>query len=437
MVCANSCIQLIINTHEILHRGIPDINPALDHEMKHNNAENRAVDATLCSLELLQVFKNYQIPVPRKKEYSDTKNTDNDSNNVTNRRLSKRNSKTNFVDLLKRTSISSSSYNEQDDDNQQYDNLSEIELIPLKIHIGLAMGELCHIIVGLPNFQNDSSANEINSKQHSSNIKGRLEYCISGSVVKEAGDLLNAAKSGEISISANCWFIVKEKLELSFKNTGKYWNSFKIRDEPNGLIPGSVMKITDKGKKEQKAFGKDIQNGRLINQDDHGMIDAMQMMQSITTVLEKGEGNISQHGDNRQLQVASLAYIEESLSKYLLSSSTSSDESRDYNQIRSIISVFIRFSSLDVSSFSNPETVDKANKALCICLQESRKQGGCCRQFGCDDKAATILLVWGMEGYAHERGEAVHAVSAALEISKGLKPIFGKEFSIGIASGPV
>ena len=272
---------------------------------------------------------------------------------------------------------------------------------------------------------------------HPSILNGRLEYCISGSVVQDAGNLLGLAKSGEISIAKNCWLVVKKKLQRSINDTDKDWIFQEFNDDINGAVPGTVMKSIPKSKIYKKAFGKDIQNGILINQEDYGIIDVVKMLQRVAVESIKGGYELLQYANQRQLEFKTLAYIEESLSKYLLNSSTSSEEGRDYNQIRSIISVFIRFPSLDVSSFSNPETVDKANKALCICLEETRKQGGCCRQFGCDDKAATVLLVWGMEGYAHERGEALHAVSAALEISKGFKSLFGKEFSIGIASGSV
>ena len=91
--------------------------------------------------------------------------------------------------------------------------------MPLKIHIGLAMGELCHIIVGLPNIQNDSIETENTSSilQQSSKINGRLEYCISGPVVQKAGELLGFAKSGEVAFSKNCWILILKKLKLKDK----------------------------------------------------------------------------------------------------------------------------------------------------------------------------------------------------------------------------
>ena len=415
-------------------RGISE--PESSSQIKDCETANRAVDATLCSLELLQEFKKYLIPVPKINEHYDSNNTNKEYKNIASKSLSKRNSKQNFGDLFKTTFIPSDSddNNNREYDHHQNDDLSNIEMMPLKIHIGMAMGELCHIIVGLPNLKNDSSANEHSSKQ---NINGRLEYCISGPVVQEAGDLLGFAKSGEVAFSKNCWITVKKEIEKSFINIDKNWDLMGNHDDLNGTVPGSVLKTSMANKSQKKSFGRSIHNGILINQEEKDAMQFADMLQTISVSSNKGEGDFSRYLSSPQLELTSLAYIEESLAKYIFNSSGPTDESRDYNQIRSIVSVFIRFPSLDVSSFSNPETLEKANRAVGICLEETRKQGGCCRQFGCDDKAATILLVWGMEGYAHERGEADHAVAAALEISKGLKSIFGKEFSIGIASGSV
>ena len=169
------------------------------------------------------------------------------------------------------------------------------------------------------------------------------------------------------------------------------------------------------------------------------MTKFIELMSRYAIDATQGEGFIENQYNPYQLSLA-MQYVEESLAKYLQQSSMRLDSVKsisDYNQLRYITSVFIRFPTLDVSAFSNRETVNIANDALTVCLTATKKHGGCCRQFGCDDKAATVLLIWGMEGYAHERGEAVHAVAASLEIAKGLEPIFGTGFSIGVAAGSV
>ena len=84
----------------------------------------------------------------------------------------------------------------------------------------------------------------------------------------------------------------------------------------------------------------------------------------------------------------------------------------EFNQIRTRTYVFIRFPTLDVAEFSNPSIINLAQTLLNIVIKISQKNGGCCRQFGCDDKTTTILLVWGMEGFAQERGESYHAMKS-------------------------
>ena len=121
-----------------------------------DDAGNRAVGATLCSLELLQLFKNYQIPVPKRIKDSNSKNNGNDDI-IIDRRSSKRSSNGNFAHSWKKR-FSFTNQDDKvisDDENNKDEDLSNTELIALKIHIVIAMGELCHIIIGLPNLDSD------------------------------------------------------------------------------------------------------------------------------------------------------------------------------------------------------------------------------------------------------------------------------------------
>lgn len=42
-----------------------------------------------------------------------------------------------------------------------------------------------------------------------------------------------------------------------------------------------------------------------------------------------------------------------------------------------------------------------------------------------------------MEGYTHERGDAVFALHAAMEVRDRLRELVGKEFAIGASEGIV
>ena len=109
----------------------------------------------------------------------------------------------------------------------------------------------------------------------------------------------------------------------------------------------------------------------------------------------------------------------------------------EYNQVWNITSVFIRFPTLDVTQFAKDDILTSAQNVLSTVMKITEQNGGCCRQFGCDDKATTVLLVWGMEGFSHERGESYYAVKAAVEMALEFQKILNGAFSIGIATGIV
>ena len=110
---------------------------------------------------------------------------------------------------------------------------------------------------------------------------------------------------------------------------------------------------------------------------------------------------------------------------------------QEFNQVRNITSIFIRFPALYVNQFTNKNIIDTAQTVLSKALKITKQNGGCCRQFGCDDKATTLLLVWGMERFAHERGESYYTVKAAVEMAMEFQTIVNSEFSISIATGKV
>ncbi|KAI8614250.1 hypothetical protein BC830DRAFT_399660 [Chytriomyces sp. MP71] len=72
---------------------------------------------------------------------------------------------------------------------------------------------------------------------------------------------------------------------------------------------------------------------------------------------------------------------------------------------------------------------------MTVVCKAVRSFEGCIRQFNCDDKALTALLVWGLEGMSHEKGEMGLALSAAFEIAQSFPPILNNEFAIGVTSG--
>ncbi|KAJ3321296.1 Adenylate cyclase type 10 [Blyttiomyces sp. JEL0837] len=423
---------------------------------------------------------------------------------------------------------------------------SRLSTVPLQIHIGLAMGETNHVLLGCADpFVLDvvASSNENNGGNNGAPriettttttttdpfTSGRIEYFISGRAVVEAGELFGHVSPGELVVSRQCWKAMIEAIELGIVNKSEVdrWDfSGKLRYNLSredllstssredlislsnfstnsnvggggiGMGKGGKYQIGLKsgdgivvGQTEQSLFAftdllKRVTNG-LRRSGGHGKVGSDELDQNSSVELVNpsthfidmgigGEGGLSNLGSTPyKIFERSLLFIEESLARHIHSSvlshynggkgfkpvsmmslthednvddkdSEAVDTARDvantldYNQLRKITAVFLRFPSFTESTFfSRGPTLLKAQGVFQLALAVARDHGGTCRQFGCDDKAATLLLVWGMEGFAHERGEAVHACTAAMEMQEGIRRLIGDDFSIGISTGSV
>ena len=268
----------------------------------------------------------------------------------------------------------------------------------------------------------------------------RTEYFIAGAAVKEAGDLLALTPSGEAIISANCW----NDMVLLIKSKAAGDEPFAKSEKGMWQLDTKDMKQSNRERNCLKIGSlRDGDNVVISTKNDYKNLDLFTKFLS-TLAINAATNEMNSHVfASRHNSSSSLPYMEESLSKYIQTNIFSSlHVNKDfkntlvyYNQIRVITSMFIRFPTLDVSKFI--ENIGLAQKLVSRSLQIVANRGGTCRQFGCDDKAATILLIWGMEGYSHERGEGVHVLDAALELQSFYQNIIGSNFSIGIASGSV
>ncbi|KAJ3124409.1 Adenylate cyclase type 10, partial [Irineochytrium annulatum] len=109
----------------------------------------------------------------------------------------------------------------------------------------------------------------------------------------------------------------------------------------------------------------------------------------------------------------------------------------ELNQIRRVTILFVHFPGLAITNFEDQTTLNQYQCVFTILIRTVRSFGGCLRQFSCDDKAATALIVFGMNGYAHERGEGRPALNAATSILKGLQKTVLGSASIGVTTGMV
>jgi hypothetical protein len=334
---------------------------------------------------------------------------------------------------------------------------AQIQSVPLKIHIGLASGELSHVHVG-------------ESTRADGGIP-RSEYFLAGPAVELAGRLLEIGKEGDLAISERCWRLAERVCErpsispLSHRQDGidvirdgvGHWinDAFVVRDkgiaveECARLLSGYLQFIEARMIKSaeseivagispsmsQKALSYlDESLAHYLNKTHlNKCISIPSSMFDIRISIDyMTSGSLPTFGDS--LPISQLS------SRLMLSQNTGTfaiDSTMDYNQVRKVTAMFVRLSSFPVALGGQPKYLDIAQKVMISILEIIRKFNGCMRQFNCDEKAATILLVWGLDGFAHERGEPPYAIAASIEIATKLRTIVGDRFSIGIATGAV
>ena len=434
----------------------------LSKDQEAQSAEN-IIDATLCCLELLTLFRDYKIKVSKRTQlnYNVAKNMTSDMINppflLHGRTVKLRRTLKKRGETKKLTKIIPEAHT--DDGNA--------DIIDIKIHIGLSFGETSHVILGMSSKNGDLVENQSNNldiaktfNNYNKNYieapfngrNARFEYFVAGPAMKESADLLYKSKSGELLISKTFWFELAKNI-LKLDHSSVMWNlmidkhALNNNVDPENPRQRSSNDSAPVQSNALKSICKTNQDGDIVVSDSNiNLTEFSELLADHSERHYKNEGYVDEHDENfttKQQFDLGLGFIEESLSTVLayiskdLNMDSELDVLSEYQQIRNVTSVFIRFSSLMVKEFSSQKISNLAQKAIKICLYFMQKYGGCCRQFNCDDKSTSLLMIWGMEGFAHENGEAFYALSAALEIKKELSQLFGNEFSIGIASGSV
>ncbi|KAJ3193734.1 Adenylate cyclase type 10 [Irineochytrium annulatum] len=265
----------------------------------------------------------------------------------------------------------------------------------LNIHVGIGAGPVQHVHLG-----------EV-APDPEEPTKFRREYFIAGTALMQAGDMLGHAKAGELAIPTTAL----ERLET-------------LKRYLSGMVEG---------------------NHAVVNAESHKstIVDLIETLQTelgavgIMTELGACEGRLEERADpTGYLRDMALSYVEESLAAVVRANASADEALRGtYDQIRRVTIVFVKLAGLDVGRLAEHPHLGRSQRCLLDILHAIRPYGGCLRQFCCDDKSTTALCVFGMAGFAHERGEERHALDAALKILRALGPAI--QPSIGIATGPV
>ncbi|KAJ3349369.1 hypothetical protein HDU83_000597 [Entophlyctis luteolus] len=290
---------------------------------------------------------------------------------------------------------------------------------PLKVHIGLGFGETQLVHIGV----------------HRGLKFPKSEFFIAGKSLSLSGVLLELSQRGEFAFDTICWDLLKEEVEMDAK--------LKIRTV---AIPQSAG--TDQ--KEAYIISENNALDNLITSIEDRMCEFQFNPGQLDTGLERTPMKF-----NPSVLDELSAYMDDALARAIMFTAkrVQADTTPEsfiatlksqvnsifdaHDQLRNLSVVFIRFIDFRVDTIAEPGNLKKLQQLMAVVMKALHKFDGTLRQFNCDDKALTALLVWGLQGYSHEKGEAGYALSAAFEMAKRFEPIVGSSFSIGITNGPV
>ncbi|KAI9352042.1 hypothetical protein BDR26DRAFT_322106 [Obelidium mucronatum] len=276
----------------------------------------------------------------------------------------------------------------------------------LKIHIGLGLGSIDHIHVG---GKSNRSMKIPGNRRRASSIPinpsfSRREYFIAGEALGKAGVNLNLGDQGDFVFGQSFHKTLQETIGISCAL--KQEETFYISDSDPSLE-----------KFQLKAF-------KFITpiQRNFDMECKEQILPPLLT--------------RSPLYIAhAKAYMDGSVSKLL-----SADHGGVIgDQLRSVSCVFIKFGGFQSETVAKPENLKQLQACAQLIVSKVQEYEGCVRQFNCDDKSLTALLVWGLDGFGHEKGESFVALQAASEIAKNMKNCLTdpEGFSIGVTTGVV
>ncbi|KAJ3191304.1 Adenylate cyclase type 10 [Irineochytrium annulatum] len=292
---------------------------------------------------------------------------------------------------------------------------------PLKIHVGIGVGPLHRVHIGDPTLEMTSSG------KGEQRPLPRREFFVAGQAVVNAGEMEGRAARGEIAIAPaarsalyeilgddytlmaqppDVPIVIPEGHDLS-RLIRTLQSAYVLRHQTWEEL-GSEAVLTDKPKFMSRDFT------RVLTYVDESLAYYLSTSSAVSTAVS----NLSLNGQHIQ-------------GRELFESNSGVD------QLRNVSVIFIRFTGLSVANLNESRTLNMTQKIFMMIVGVLRRYKGCLRQFACDDKAASALIVFGLSGFAHERGEEVAAMRAAWDIRDKLIQLVGSKFGIGVTSGIV
>ncbi|KAJ3076054.1 hypothetical protein HDU99_001424, partial [Rhizoclosmatium hyalinum] len=250
---------------------------------------------------------------------------------------------------------------------------------PLKIHIGLGIGEMQHVHIG----------HQV--KGSKDGAFSRSEYFIAGKALKNSGILLGLGKPGDFTFDSIGHDLVIGAMtsEPSFPPVRK-----GSRD-----LGGRYFMVTETDPIEKYLL--------CLTQDLGQNINVSEVSESALFSLKDREpgfiNTIVPYIDDALAQSVRKIQLPLYSSEDLDGESPYNVDLSSYDQLRGVAILFLYFPAFNVDTVAQPENLTKLQSVTMVILEAVRNHQGCIRQFNCDDKSLTALLVWGLEGFAHEK----------------------------------
>ncbi|KAJ3190516.1 hypothetical protein HK101_008735 [Irineochytrium annulatum] len=298
----------------------------------------------------------------------------------------------------------------------------------LSIHIGMGVGDMYRIHVG-------EAATKQDEQDEKKATRPRREFFIAGEAVVNAGEMEGAAKRGELAIPDVARRALRAVLGTTYPFQSAWMGGPTIFSDSDDLA-GVLEKLHVATAPCSGTSIMDLE-GCLPDPPAH---QSPEFLRALTYVDESLGLYLSKQDPARRRQSSlsgrpQLGPIARSRSAATIRSPDSVDNG--VNQLRNVSIVFVRLAGLPVARMNESETLSLVQQIFIMIVGCIRRTNGCLRQFACDDKSASALIVFGLSGFAHERGEEVAAMRTAYEISGKLSVMIGNDFGIGVASGVV
>ncbi|KAJ3184948.1 hypothetical protein HDU87_002513 [Geranomyces variabilis] len=268
------------------------------------------------------------------------------------------------------------------------------------VHIGLGCGVTNHTHIG--SYEGG---------------KDRCEYFVTGESITDASKLMDIARPNELAISLDCW----QAIQQEFVALCPLAAAGMLQDLVKPTIESDCVKV------RSEIFAS--------NYARHSLTWLLSLFSPAAC-----KANDNYYGMTRSPAAHLGAYISGAILHHLDDHLSLRELIETTSELRKCAVVFVRLSgtlaTLATSGLGLGLSI--LQNLMTMVLQTLDMFDGCLRQFNVDEKGPTMLLVWGVNPYSHEEGEAGFALHAALRIARKLEQTYGTGcFSLGVAQGVV